>query len=598
MELRPHLFLEGVLIAMRFAEAEHGWIYLREEYATARERLARAIEELRAAGLLEGRTLELVVGAGAYIAGEETAMLESMEGRRAMPRLRPPFPAQFGYLGRPTLINNVETLAHIPAILRNGGAWWAGLGRRDAPGTRLWSVSGAVAKPGCYEAPSGITTRELVDEFAGGFVGEVGAVVPGGAASGILPPAAFDTPLTRDALREWARGRRLGGGAGLPGLVLPAPPARRDDAVLRRGVVPEVHAVPDRQPCAPPPLRRARARPRGDDAGEARRVAPRNGEDVDLRSRPGLSHPGAERDAPLAGAVRATRARGGCTVTAVVEFTLDGRTVSAPEGELLVHAAARHGTFIPTLCHDSKLDPYGGCRMCVVDVEGAPRPMPACATRVAEGIVVSTNGQITDFQKTLTEMLLSEHLNPSPGGRPNELRDLADELGAEAPLVLPDAKREEYDDRNRLMGYDPDACILCNRCVRYTQEVMQCSALSLEGRGGHSRIVPTWGLSWLDTECELCGGCLSVCPTGAIYEKFEEGTTTARAAARAGADDLHVLRRRLPGRPQPRSRDEAHRQGDVEGRVPAERGQPLRQGPLRVQLRPPPGPADPAARPR
>ena len=148
MELRPHLFLEGVIVAMRFAEAEHGWIYLREEYATARDRLARAIEELRAAGLLEGRTLELVVGAGAYIAGEETAMLESMEGRRAMPRLRPPFPAQVGYLGRPTLINNVETLAHVPAILRNGGAWWSELGRRGAPGSRLWSVSGAVAKPG------------------------------------------------------------------------------------------------------------------------------------------------------------------------------------------------------------------------------------------------------------------------------------------------------------------------------------------------------------------------------------------------------------------------------------------------------------------
>ena len=105
----------------------------------------------------------------------------------------------------------------------------------------------------------------------------------------------------------------------------------------------------------------------------------------------------------------------------MVEFTLDGRSVSAPEGELLVHAAARHGTFIPTLCHDDKLDPYGGCRMCVVDVEGAPRPLPACATRVTEGIVVSTNGPITEFQRTLTEMLLSEHLNESPGGRPNEL---------------------------------------------------------------------------------------------------------------------------------------------------------------------------------
>ena len=207
----------------------------------------------------------------------------------------------------------------------------------------------------------------------------------------------------------------------------------------------------------------------------------------------------------------------------MVEFTLDGRIVSAPEGELLVQAAARSGVAIPTLCHDEKLDPYGGCRMCVVDVEGAPRPLPACATRVAERMVVATNGPITGYQRTLTEMLLSEHLNASPGGRPNELLDLAEELGATTQLVLPDAKREPYDDRNQLMGYDPDACILCNRCVRYTQEVMQCSALSLEGRGGEARIVPTWERSWLDTECELCGGCLSVCPTGAIYEKFLEG---------------------------------------------------------------------------
>jgi NADH-quinone oxidoreductase subunit G len=211
-------------------------------------------------------------------------------------------------------------------------------------------------------------------------------------------------------------------------------------------------------------------------------------------------------------------------MSSMVEFTLDGRKASAPEGELLVHAAARHGVFIPTLCHDDKLDPYGGCRMCVVGVEGSPRPLPACATRVAEGMVVSTNSSVPAYRKTLTEMLLAEHLDPNPGGRPNELTDLAGELDAEAPFVLPDAKRKDYEDRNRLMGYTPDACILCNRCVRYTQEVMQCSALSLEGRGPHARIVPTWERSWLDTECELCGGCLSVCPTGAIFEKFVTGT--------------------------------------------------------------------------
>jgi len=206
MELRPHLLVEATLLAMRFAEAEEGYVYLREEYATARSRLETAIGEFRDAGLLDGRRLELVIGAGAYIAGEESALLESMEGRRAMPRLRPPFPAQVGYLGRPTLINNVETLAHIPAILENGGEWWAGLGTRGASGTRLWSVSGAVAHPGCYEAPNGITVRELVDGHAGGFAAEVGAVVPGGAASGILPPTALDAPLTRDGLAEYGAG--------------------------------------------------------------------------------------------------------------------------------------------------------------------------------------------------------------------------------------------------------------------------------------------------------------------------------------------------------------------------------------------------------
>jgi NADH:ubiquinone oxidoreductase subunit F (NADH-binding) len=198
MELRPHLLVEATLIAMHFVEATEGFVYLREEYALARARLAGAIDEFRAAGLLDGRKLELVVGAGAYIAGEETAMLESMEGRRAMPRLKPPFPSEVGYLGHPTLINNVETLAHIPAILRLGGDAW--------PRVRLWSVTGAVREPGCYEAPLDVTARQLIDDYAGAATAEIGALVPGGAASGILPPAAIDVPLTRDALSEWDAG--------------------------------------------------------------------------------------------------------------------------------------------------------------------------------------------------------------------------------------------------------------------------------------------------------------------------------------------------------------------------------------------------------
>jgi formate dehydrogenase beta subunit len=215
MELRPHLLLEATVLAMRFAEATEGFIYLREEYATARSRLATAIDEFRAAGLLDGLSLELVIGAGAYICGEETAMLESMEGRRGMPRLKPPFPSQVGYLGRPTLINNVETLAHVPAILRLGGEAW--------PRVRLWSVSGAVRDAGCYEAPLDVTPRTLIDDYAGGATDEIGAVVPGGAASGILPPAALDVPLTRESLREWGAGP---GSAGLQLYPVSYPPLR------------------------------------------------------------------------------------------------------------------------------------------------------------------------------------------------------------------------------------------------------------------------------------------------------------------------------------------------------------------------------------
>ncbi len=188
MELRPQLLLEGLAAAMRFCETDEAYIYLREEYATSRAVLQEAIAA-------RGLPVELVIGAGAYICGEETAMLESMEGRRGMPRLRPPFPAQSGYLGRPTLINNVETLAHVALILRGG---WEP--------ARLWSVTGAVAKPGCYEAPLDVTLRGLIDDYAGGLTAEPSAIVPGGAASGILPPAALDVPLTREALAEWGCG--------------------------------------------------------------------------------------------------------------------------------------------------------------------------------------------------------------------------------------------------------------------------------------------------------------------------------------------------------------------------------------------------------
>ena len=203
-------------------------------------------------------------------------MLESMEGRRGMPRLRPPFPAQFGYLGRPTLINNVETLAHVARILR--GDW-----RADAALVRLRRrrEAGLLRGAARHHAPQ--PDRRLRRR-------------PDRRAERDRPrrrrerdPAARRARRAADARRARRVGlrRRLRRRPGLPGLVLPAPPARRDDALLRRGVVPEVHSVPDRQPRAPPRRRGARARPRADDAQPGRRVARGDGGDLDLRSRPG-----------------------------------------------------------------------------------------------------------------------------------------------------------------------------------------------------------------------------------------------------------------------------------------------------------------------
>ena len=176
MELRPQLLLEGLEAAIRFLDADHALIYIREEYGLAIERVEHAVAE-------RGIAARIVRGAGSYVCGEETALLESLEGRRGEPRLKPPFPAEHGYLGMPTLVQNVETLAHVPAILRFGGRRW--------PRTRLWSVSGCVARPGCYEAPVDTSLRSLL-ELAGGATEELGAIVPGGAASGILPPSALD----------------------------------------------------------------------------------------------------------------------------------------------------------------------------------------------------------------------------------------------------------------------------------------------------------------------------------------------------------------------------------------------------------------------
>ncbi len=207
MVRRPQLMLEGMAIAAYAAGASHLVIYLRGEFDGPRRALEDAIAVARHRGHTEGLEVELALGHGAYICGEETALLEALEGRRGMPRHKPPYPTEAGLHGRPTLMNNVETFACIPPIIDRGGTWFAGLGRGEACGTKLYSISGDVAQPGVYELPQGATMAELI-EAAGGVVGTLKAFSPGGASSGFLPATEVDVPLDFEPLSE--RGSMLG----------------------------------------------------------------------------------------------------------------------------------------------------------------------------------------------------------------------------------------------------------------------------------------------------------------------------------------------------------------------------------------------------
>lgn len=205
LEREPHRFLEGMAIAAWVVEAETVYIYLRDEYPAIRKILLDEIEAARQAGLLDFTNIELRRGAGAYICGEESSMIESIEGKRGLPRHRPPYVAECGIFGRPTLVQNVETLYWIRDIVEKGADWFASHGKNGGKGLRSYSVSGRVVNPGVKLASAGVTVRELIDEFSGGMLPghKFKAYLPGGASGGILPASLDQVPLDFGTLDEY-----------------------------------------------------------------------------------------------------------------------------------------------------------------------------------------------------------------------------------------------------------------------------------------------------------------------------------------------------------------------------------------------------------
>ncbi|MFQ6242127.1 NADH-quinone oxidoreductase subunit NuoF [Sinorhizobium meliloti] len=218
MERDPHQLIEGLAVSAYAIGAETAYVYIRGEYVTAIRRMEQAIAEAHENGCLGtgilGSNFNFMVyihrGAGAYICGEETAMLESLEGKRAQPRLKPPFPAVAGLYASPTVINNVETLACVPHIVMRGPAWFRGIGPDRSPGPKLYCLSGQVRKPGLYELPMGISLQELVEEHAGGPLPgrKVKAVIPGGVSAPVIPASELEVGMDFDSLA--AAGSMLG----------------------------------------------------------------------------------------------------------------------------------------------------------------------------------------------------------------------------------------------------------------------------------------------------------------------------------------------------------------------------------------------------
>jgi NADH-quinone oxidoreductase subunit F len=220
IDKNPHQLIEGVALAAYAIECQKAFIYIRGEFAAGARRLEKAIADATARGFLGKNvfgtdvTIDIVVsrGAGAYICGEETALMESLEGKIGQPRLKPPFPAIAGLYGKPTIINNVETLANVPRIVLKGAAWYRTHGTEKSPGTKVFSVSGHVRKAGNYEVPFGTTMRELIYDYAGGMREDrkVKIIVPGGASAAWLTEANLDVSMDYESLA--AAGTMLGSG--------------------------------------------------------------------------------------------------------------------------------------------------------------------------------------------------------------------------------------------------------------------------------------------------------------------------------------------------------------------------------------------------
>ena len=554
MQRNPHQLIEGIAIAALAADAGHAFIFIRGEYDAQADVLDRAVAEAYEAGYLgkdilgSHRDLELVVhrGAGAYICGEETALLDALEGKRGNPRLKPPFPAVQGLYGGPTLINNVETLSNVPRIVANGADWFRQYGTEQSPGTKVVSISGGVRRPGNYEISLGMPLRELIYGLAGGPEPghEVKAFYPGGSSSPVLTPAELDLPYSFEAMAE--AGSMLGSGSiivaddrvSIPHMALrtarfyhhescgKCTPCREGtnwtvkmlERVIRGEATPmDLDIISSVQQnimghclCV---LGDSMAMPVSAMVNKFRdefeETIASAGPDLDAEAIISVVQGPAE----TLGASHVSDEK------RTVTITVDGREIEAAEGEMLHDAARKGDVEIPVFCYEPKLgDPVGACRMCLVEIEGIPKLQTSCSTPVRDGMVVHTRTeQVKHAQSAVVEFLLVNHPLDCPvcdKGGECPLQDISMGWGPGKSRVI-DEKRhfQKPIELSPLIAIDRERCILCYRCVRFSQEVSEDAQLQLLERGDRTFVGTYDDRPYVGP---FHGNITDICPVGAL----------------------------------------------------------------------------------
>ena len=498
-------------------------------------------------------------GAGAYICGEETALLDSLEGRRGQPRLRPPFPAVAGLYASPTVINNVESIASVPSIIDRGAEWFASMGTEKSKGYGIFSLSGHVTNPGQFEAPLGITLRELID-LAGGMRDghELKFWTPGGSSTPLLTAEHLDVPLDFEGVAEVKLDARHPRPADLRRDHLRGPGGAALDRVLQARVLRQVHALPRGHLVAGPDAGQPRAgqgirgRPRdparhvcdnilgrsfcalGDGATspitssieyfrdeylahlDARRLSVRPRGVGDLREG------GCERMTTTPEKSKETAPEKSDEVT----LTIDGVEVSVPKNTLVIRAAEQIGVQIPRFCDHPLLAPVGACRQCLVDIpdagngRGMPKPQASCTLTVAEGMVVNTQATspVADkAQQGQMEFLLINHPLDCP----------VCDKGGECPLqnqAMSNGRGEtRFTEHKRLYPkpinisaqvlLDRERCVLCARCTRFSEQIAGDPFIALIERGALQQV----GIYEKEPfESYFSGNTIQICPVGAL----------------------------------------------------------------------------------